>query len=379
MYKKEKMLHELGQTYLKKNKNNFLLFCEEHRNLLFGYFEDYYYESIQVADFFEGEKKKKINLICQGLPLGAIGKQTSARSLTSNNDEEGQSSGNSDGMKGAFLASRKRLFIKSQVGPVTLETLIDQTNTNKSKNEINSTTELNFENELKDSSKRDDSFNSPQNTPDQNPKDDMFFPKNNTSEKNIHSRRHTNAAGINIKGNSPTEIKSKMIIPQISFNLKKRQSFFRQTSSKKILPQIPENELQLPTQKSFKFKKSQEEIVANPSLNVSNRSNSPEKKGIAPKIFIEIPKEKERATASLEKESSAKIKETQNTNLESFSNEGFNLREGLEKNVIFLILIFFNQIYLENNDEKLDDFHQPFASFQQKEKHEFIRTVFLCY
>lgn len=44
----------MGQTYLKHNKQNFLMFCEENRSLLFGYFEDYYYENIQVADFFEG-------------------------------------------------------------------------------------------------------------------------------------------------------------------------------------------------------------------------------------------------------------------------------------------------------------------------------------
>ena len=59
VYKKERLLHELGQTYLKNNKSNFLTFCEENRNLLFGYFEDFYYENMQFGDYIEGVKNSK--------------------------------------------------------------------------------------------------------------------------------------------------------------------------------------------------------------------------------------------------------------------------------------------------------------------------------
>lgn len=58
VYRKEKIIHEMGQTYLKHNKSNYLIFCEENRNLLFGYFEDYFYENLQMGDYYEGVKKK---------------------------------------------------------------------------------------------------------------------------------------------------------------------------------------------------------------------------------------------------------------------------------------------------------------------------------
>ena len=57
------MLHELGQTYLKNNKSNFLTFCEENRNLLFGFFEDYYYENIEATEYYEGVNDFKHNKI----------------------------------------------------------------------------------------------------------------------------------------------------------------------------------------------------------------------------------------------------------------------------------------------------------------------------
>lgn len=46
-----------------------------------------------------------MNLICHGLPLGVIGKQTSVKSFNSNNEDEMPTVANSDVMKGAFLAS----------------------------------------------------------------------------------------------------------------------------------------------------------------------------------------------------------------------------------------------------------------------------------
>ena len=187
---------------------------------------------------------------------------------------------------------------------VTSENLNDQSNTNKSKNDnALMLLDLNSDNEIKENSMakttnktKDESGTNTNSTQTQQAfnenkiiKDDLFFNKNSEqSFKIMQSRRKTNSEfkNLNFKGNSPIEKKN--LFPQKSFNKKlENKHLFKDLSIKKILPQIPENELRLPYQKSFKIKK-------NEDLN-DNRQ---------PKIFIEIPKsakisEKDGNSASL--------------------------------------------------------------------------------
>ena len=191
----------------------------------------------------------------------------------------------------------------NNINTTNIESLLDS-NTNKSKNEYGSMLiDLNFDTEQKDNSlfknpsKKDESTNSTQTQTFQDSKiikDDLFFNKNSESSfKLVQTRRKTNVNVNNndpkmfsFKGNSPNDRK---LITQASFNIKKLETklFTREGSSKKVLPQIPENELKLPTSKSFKIKKTDKLEEKNHS---ASPPGSPDKKSLQPKIFIEIPK-----------------------------------------------------------------------------------------
>ena len=191
----------------------------------------------------------------------------------------------------------------NNINTTNIESLLDS-NTNKSKNEYGSMLiDLNFDTEQKDNSliknpsKKDESTNSTQTQTFQDSKiikDDLFFNKNSESSfKLVQARRKTNVnlnnndpKMFNFKGNSPNDRK---LITQASFNNKKLDTkiFIREGSSKRVLPQIPENELKLPTSKSFKIKKTDKLEEKNHS---ASPPGSPDKKSLQPKIFIEIPK-----------------------------------------------------------------------------------------
>jgi len=196
--------------------------------------------------------------------------------------------------------------------------------------------ELNFDTEPKEISlikninlsKKDESTNSTQNQTQTESskiiKDDLFFKNNESSFKLIESRRKTNSEfkSLVFKGNSPNEHK---LFPQASFKQKRETKFFRDNSTKKVLPLIQENELRLPTQKSFKIRKNEIIEEQNDSSISISPSGSPEKKSLQPKIFIEIPKNgnkmNEKDNTNINQGFSGKLRNVNNNN-NSMNNDG---------------------------------------------------------
>ena len=221
----------------------------------------------------------------------------------------------------------KRLFIRPPNIYNNLASLMDQLNTTKSKSDNPLLLELNFENDtsLPKNMKKDDSATTKEQTANKLIKDDIFSSKTSeNSFKVMENRRKTNGEvhGFSFKGNSPIGHK---LFPQKSFNRKiEKRHLFKDFTTKKILPQIPENELQLPKEKSFKMKNPEE---------MTKSLIATEKKTQNPKIFIEIPQginkiiEKESNSASI---SPNKLKSSENA---KNNNNGFeaNLEENNQK------------------------------------------------
>lgn len=145
--------------------------------------------------------------------------------------------------------------------------------------------ELNFE-ELKESSlrqaKKEDSTNSTQTQNEARYiKDDLFFNKSSeASFRLIQARRNTNSEfKLGFKGSSPNDAR-KAVIGKMT----------RDSSTKRILPQIPENELKLPSDRSFKWKKQEERMQSSQEKPQTSPPGSPERRSAQPKIFIEIPR-----------------------------------------------------------------------------------------
>lgn len=171
---------------------------------------------------------------------------------------------------------------------------------------------------------------------EKNIQDDNFFNKDENSF-NILNRRKTNTEmrNHNFKGNSPI---NQRMNAQISLKKIETKSLFKDSSMKTLLPQIPENELKLPGQKSFKFKKNEEMTKSS--------GGSPDKK-TQPKIYVEIHKnmnnkglsEKDAFSAISSKLKGENNRTTNEFNLfENSHNDGvfLNRQSLLEKNVVFL-------------------------------------------